>query len=210
MAALDNILKEWLEDQKSGDAALGISDQDEQGRLAQGQAIINALANNWTSDPRTARQTGGQNPMSGMAYHFINEVPWERLPEGARVGMMEGVAGVPSGIASRILASMAFAKNWPNAKAPYETFLPPPLEAAFRQWLGGGPTKFDPSFPFPDYDMRAWWQAMQANDPKATYKVKAPNEPGGNPRVFFPNTFSTPYSVDFDEAPSTNIWKKQR
>lgn len=109
-------------------------------------------------------------------------------------------AGIPENAIPRLMATMAYARNESKAPPGWKPtqFQTPQDEQAFQNWVKSGNIAFDVNDPFPGYDMRAWWQAMVSGNPSATYKL--------DPRLrpFFPNTFNTPYSLDFDR--SSQYW----
>jgi hypothetical protein len=65
----------------------------------------------------------------------------------------------------------------------YQTVLPPPEEAAFRQWLAVNRVSFNPNAKTVDYDMRGYYAA----NPLATHRSGQ----------HFPDTFKTPYDTTF-------------
>jgi hypothetical protein len=89
----------------------------------------------------------------------------------------------------------------------YNTPLLPQDEGAFRQWLTTNNVPFDPNKRVSDYDMRGFWQGLQAGDPKATSAV----DPNDN-RLHYPDYWKTPYHQTFsnesqwanDKAPAWN------
>jgi hypothetical protein len=50
---------------------------------------------------------------------------------------------------------------------PYRTSLSANEEQNFRKWITDNKIPFDPDEAKPDYDMRGFWQALQAGDPRA-------------------------------------------
>jgi hypothetical protein len=75
---------------------------------------------------------------------------------------------------------------------PHITTLPPPEEAAFLQWVKEKKVPFDPQEKNSDYDMRGFWKALQANDPRAVQALD-PNDK----RMHFPDIWKTPYHETF-------------
>lgn len=65
------------------------------------------------------------------------------------------------------------ARNSAYAKqGPYQTALPPSQEMQFQQYLKSKPDPRDLGRQDNmDYDMRGWWQGMQANDPRAQLQL---------------------------------------
>lgn len=115
-----------------------------------------------------------------------------------------GRAGFPEDIASRLLATAAYARNESKAQPGWRphTFQESGLENLFQRWLRSNDLNVAESQDyFPGYDMRAWFQAMMANDPKA---IINPGMRGGALVPLFPNKFATPFSLGFD--PSSAFW----
>ena len=89
---------------------------------------------------------------------------------------------------------------------PYQTQLSPADELDFRQWVVKNKIPFDLTWPSDqskqDYDMRGYYQAMNAGDPSAQQSSNG----------HFPDTWKTPYHESFsnqskyatDDAPR---WK---
>jgi hypothetical protein len=66
-------------------------------------------------------------------------------------------------------------------------------EPQFRQWVKDNKVPFDPDAKGPtDYDMRGFWQALQADDPKAKSAID-PNDQ----RLHYPDYWKTPYHETF-------------
>lgn len=74
----------------------------------------------------------------------------------------------------------------------YNTPLANPDEQAFRQWVVENKVPFDANAPLSDYDMRGYWQALQAGDPVATSAIN-PNDK----QTHYPDRWKTPYSATF-------------
>lgn len=82
--------------------------------------------------------------------------------------------------------------QWQYAKpGPYTTQLDPQQEAAFQQWVRTHNVPFDPS-PTSDYDMRGFYQALQAGDARARSAIN-PNDK----RLHYPDVWKTPYHKGF-------------
>lgn len=87
----------------------------------------------------------------------------------------------------------------------YQTTLPPKDETTFRAWVSKGRIPFDPDDPMSDYDMRAYWQALQRGAAAGT---------GINPndgKLHYPDTYKTPYHHSFSAesryaAPNAPVW----
>jgi len=86
-----------------------------------------------------------------------------------------------------------FSRNAPYAKPAnnYLTSLPPEQEKEFQAWVKKNNVPFDPS-PTADYDMRGFYKAMKAGDPRASTGV---NQNDG--KLHFGDTFKTPYHKSF-------------
>lgn len=96
-------------------------------------------------------------------------------------------------------------KGWAK-DGPYFTELPADQERSFQQWVIDNKVPFDPS-PTADYDMRGYYQALQAGDPRAKTEV---NKNDG--KLHFTDPWKTPYHKSFsneslhatDGAPAWN------
>jgi N12 class adenine-specific DNA methylase len=73
----------------------------------------------------------------------------------------------------------------------YRTDLSPAEEAQFKAWVKANNVPNDDR-PQSDYDMRGFWKALQAKDPKATSAVD-PNDK----RMHYPDYWKTPYHETF-------------
>lgn len=78
-----------------------------------------------------------------------------------------------------------------DPKNPYRTPLAPNDEAAFQTWVADNRVPFDPA-PTADYDMRGFWQGLQAKDPRATTAVNPSDK-----QLHFPDVWKTPYHKTF-------------
>lgn len=74
----------------------------------------------------------------------------------------------------------------------YNTQLSPQQEQQFSNWVTQNKVPFDPSAGVTDYDMRGFWQALQAKDPRATSAID-PNDQ----RLHYPDYWKTPYHETF-------------
>lgn len=109
---------------------------------------------------------------------------------------MADLPPLPSGFTlDQPSGSDPFSRNQAYAKpAPaggYLTRLPPQDEAKFQAWVKQNNVPFDPS-PQADYDMRGFYKAMQAGDPRATTGV---NQNDG--KLHFGDYWKTPYHKSF-------------
>lgn len=73
----------------------------------------------------------------------------------------------------------------------YLTTLDPLREAAFLSWVKSNGVPFDPS-DGADYDMRGFWAALQAGDPRATAAVNA-----NDGQMHYPDVWKTPNHESF-------------
>ena len=74
----------------------------------------------------------------------------------------------------------------------YNTPLTPRSEQAFRSWLKQNDVPFDADAPVSDYDMRGFFKAWAARDPRATSALD-PNDQ----RMHYPDYWKTPYHETF-------------
>ena len=89
------------------------------------------------------------------------------------------------------------------------TQLPPQQEAQFQQWVAQNKIPWQDT-PNADYDMRGYWQALQAKDPNTARQLSA-----FDGTMHFPDTYKTPFHKSFSneskyatkDAPS---WKGDR
>lgn len=87
------------------------------------------------------------------------------------------------------------AKNRPYVKAGahgFNTKLSTPEEQQFRAWLQQNKVPFDPEAPTTDYDMRGFWRALKAGDPKAKSAID-PNDT----KLHYPDFWKTPLHKTF-------------
>ena len=68
----------------------------------------------------------------------------------------------------------------------------PDAELKFQQWVKQNNIPFDPAAPVSDYDMRGFYQALQAGDPKAKEAFNA-----NDGQMHFPDYWKTPYHESF-------------
>ena len=81
------------------------------------------------------------------------------------------------------------------------TTLTPDQEKAFMDWVQANKVPFNPKDPYPDYDMRGFYQALQSNDPRAVSAVD-PNDQ----RLHYPDYWKTPYHESFS---AESQWAKE-
>lgn len=64
----------------------------------------------------------------------------------------------------------AYQRNaqWAAPRKSYQTDLPPDREGQFQQWVAQNQIPFDPADPYSDYDMRGYWQQLEAGQAQAT------------------------------------------
>lgn len=87
-----------------------------------------------------------------------------------------------------------YARNAPYVRpgvSSFQTQMGPLEEQMFQSWVSGGKVPFDPS-PQADYDMRGFYRAYMAGDPRAANAVD-PNDG----RMHYPDTWKTPYHETF-------------
>jgi hypothetical protein len=92
-------------------------------------------------------------------------------------------------------------------KGSYLTQLSPLQEMAFQQWVQKNNVPFDPS-PTADYDMRGYYRALMAGDPRAQSGVNA-----NDGQLHFTDAFKTPYHESFSAeskfaAPGAPRWNE--
>ena len=75
---------------------------------------------------------------------------------------------------------------------PYMTVLPPDQEQQFMQWVIQNKVPFDPNAATSDYDMRGFFQALQAGDPRAHSAID-PNDQ----QLHFTDYWKTPTHATF-------------
>ncbi len=105
-----------------------------------------------------------------------------------------------------------FARNAPYVtpgQHKYNTPLSLGDEMRFRAWVNQNKVPFDTMAPVSDYDMRGFWQALQANDPRARSAV----DPNDN-RLHYPDYWKTPYHQTFSNEsqwalPTAPHWTSQ-
>lgn len=88
----------------------------------------------------------------------------------------------------------------------YSTVLEPPVEQAFKNWIAVNKIPFDTVAPVTDYDMRGFYSALQAKDPRAVAAVN----PNDN-QMHYPDYWKTPYHETFSRdsqwaAANAPIW----
>ncbi len=74
----------------------------------------------------------------------------------------------------------------------YNTALSTADEQTFRQWVSANNVPFDINAGVTDYDMRGFWKALQAGDPRAKSAID-PNDR----RLHYPDYWKTPYHETF-------------
>lgn len=77
---------------------------------------------------------------------------------------------------------------------PYQTMLSPVEESQFRQWVAQQPNLRgqDVFSPNADYDMRGFWQALKAGDPRATSAINPYDK-----SIHYPDAWKTPRDATF-------------
>lgn len=79
-----------------------------------------------------------------------------------------------------------------GARTEFNTPLTPDEEQKFRAWVSANKVPFNPDDKTADYDMRGFWQALQAGDSRAKQAVD-PNDG----KMHFPDYWKTPYDLTF-------------
>jgi len=91
----------------------------------------------------------------------------------------------------------------------YQTYLPPDKEQVFRNWVAQNHVPFDPNDPKSDYDMRAYWMALNSGDPITKQSLNS-----NDGRMHFTDKFKTPYHESFSNEsmyalPDTPGWNNK-
>ncbi len=94
-------------------------------------------------------------------------------------------------------------------KGDYSTALNAASEQKFREWVRANKVPFDPAAKVADYDMRGFWLALQAKDPRAASAID-PNDK----RLHYPDYWKTPYHETFSNesqwaTSGAPTWNKQ-
>lgn len=74
----------------------------------------------------------------------------------------------------------------------FQTQLSPSGEQGFRNWVTQNKVPFDPGQQTQDYDMRGFYSALQAHDPRAETAIN-PNDA----QIHYPDYWKTPYHQSF-------------
>ncbi|MDE2021275.1 MAG: hypothetical protein KGJ13_13145, partial [Patescibacteria group bacterium] len=123
---------------------------------------------------------GVQSALAGKSVNFASTAP-------ARGTGSEGSSFTPDQI---------FTRNQPYVRpgaTNYVTQLSPQDEQSFQAWAQKNGVHADPPTDAKsDYDMRGFWKALQAGDPKATTAVDK-----NDGKIHFPDTWKTPYDLTF-------------
>lgn len=82
-------------------------------------------------------------------------------------------------------------KGW-SKQADYTTPLNPQSEMQFRRWTQMNRVPFNPDAKVSDYDMRGFWRALQAKDPRAMTAVNPYDK-----QIHYPDYWKTPYHNTF-------------
>lgn len=104
-------------------------------------------------------------------------------------------AAAPGRTQSTTTQDQAFQQNSQYVKPgahSYNTALAAPDEKKFRDWVTQNKIPFDPSAKVSDYDMRGFWKALQAGDPKAKAAVDQ-----NDGKIHYPDFWKTPYHATF-------------
>lgn len=101
--------------------------------------------------------------------------------------------------------------QWGVRDSDLTTTLPPGQEQAFRSWLQQYDVPFNPDAKGPtDYDMRGYYRAFMAGDPRAAPTQINPNDN----QPHFTDYWKTPYHESFSQqsqwaGPHTPEWNAQ-
>ena len=98
-------------------------------------------------------------------------------------------------IAAQVALAAQFAANKPYVLPGAQNFitqLSPDQEKAFGAWVSQNHVPFDPSQSMQDYDMRGFYQALMAKDPRAMTAIN-PNDQ----KMHYPDFWKTPYHKSF-------------
>jgi hypothetical protein len=98
-------------------------------------------------------------------------------------------------IADMLGLAMTYAKNKPFIKGGAESFttpLDPSQEQQFQGWVKQNNVPFNPQQSLQDYDMRGFYQALMAKDPRAMTAIN-PNDS----QMHYPDYWKTPYHKSF-------------
>jgi len=82
-------------------------------------------------------------------------------------------------------------KKYAKPSNSYVTRLDPAAQQEFGLWVQQNKIPYDPS-PASDYDMAGFYQALKANDPRATTAINVNDH-----RLHFPDYWKTPYHQSF-------------
>lgn len=145
---------------------------------------------------------------ANMLNRLMRETPPEALAGDSRLQdrptldsyMANYGAGSPDPMLER---NRDWSKGPPSGS--FLTQLTPSEEAQFQQWVNHNNVPFDPS-PQADYDMRGFWKAAQAGDPRASTAIN-PNDG----QIHFGDYWKTPYHESFSNesqwaAPGAPSW----
>lgn len=91
-------------------------------------------------------------------------------------------------------------KGWAN-QGEYSTSLNPQSESMFRRWVSQNKIPFNPDSKLSDYDMRGFWLALQAKDPRALTAVNPYDK-----QIHYPDYWKTPYHQTFS---AESQWAKK-
>lgn len=119
----------------------------------------------------------------------------------ALLGQPTASPGLLGAVADRQPSNPVFDRNsqWSVPSDNYLTALPSDQEAKFQDWVQKNKIPFDPS-PTADYDMRGFWQELQAGGPNAQTGIN-PNDG----QLHFNDYYKTPYHESFS---SESKWAK--
>ena len=82
--------------------------------------------------------------------------------------------------------------QWAKPDWKITTFKSDKEEEKFLDWVKQNEVPFDPADPFPDYDMRGFYQALSKGDERASTAVDPYDK-----QIHFPDYWKTPYHETF-------------
>jgi len=100
--------------------------------------------------------------------------------------------------------------RWSTWDGSITTFKTDKEEEQYQKWLKENKVNIDPNDPYPDYDMRGFYKALQEKDPKAMTAIDPHDK-----QLHYPDYWKTPFHETFSNeskwanpktAPS---WNKQ-
>lgn len=100
-------------------------------------------------------------------------------------------APIPETHTQQLIGNFDRNKGW-SKQADYTTQLNPQSEMQFRKWTQMNGVRFDPDAKVSDYDLRGFWRALQAKDPRAISSINPYDK-----QIHYPDYWKTPYHNTF-------------